>query len=98
MKAEFLEFLQEASAGQPWDQEPPEAANICYWQCDICKTKSPGSLTLLASLLWFRSNVIHWSVTPSVKSSSPLLGTLGRNNVNTDQTSGECDTAGLRWV
>lgn len=22
MKAEFLEFLQEASTGQPWDQEP----------------------------------------------------------------------------
>lgn len=94
MKAEFLVFLQEASSGQPWDQEPPEAANICYWQCDICKTKNPGSLTLLASLLQFRSNVIHWSVTPSVKSSSPLLGTLGQNNVNTDQTSG--DTATLQ--
>lgn len=61
----FLKFLRKASTGQPWDQEPPEAANICYWHCGICKMKRPGpSLIIpLACVLRCRSNVSHLSVT-----------------------------------
>lgn len=61
----FLKFLREASTGQPWDQETPEAANICYWHCGICKMKRPRpSLIIpLACDLQCRSNVSHLSVT-----------------------------------